>query len=62
MSIPTLAVFKDGEMVKREVGAKSKAEILGCWGRIRNGKKEEKSGKARNEMLSCSFFCRESRG
>ena len=28
MSIPTLAVFKDGEMVKRAVGAKSKAEIL----------------------------------
>lgn len=28
MSIPTLAVFKGGEMVKREVGAKSKAEIL----------------------------------
>lgn len=28
MSIPTLAVFKNGEMVKREVGAKSKGEIL----------------------------------
>ena len=28
MSIPTLAVFKEGEMVKREVGAKSKGEIL----------------------------------
>ena len=32
MSIPTLAVFKDGEMVKREVGAKSKAEILEMLG------------------------------
>ena len=28
MSIPTLAVFKNGEMVKREVGAKYKGEIL----------------------------------
>lgn len=28
MSIPTLMVFKDGQVVKREVGAKSKAEIL----------------------------------
>ena len=28
MSIPTLMVFKDGKPVKREVGAKSKAEIL----------------------------------
>ncbi len=28
MSIPTLMVFKDGEVVKREVGAKSKAELL----------------------------------
>lgn len=28
MSIPTLMVFKDGEAVKREVGAKSKAELL----------------------------------
>ena len=32
MSIPTLAVFKDGEMVKLEVGAKSKAEILEMLG------------------------------
>ena len=32
MSIPTLGVFKDGEMVKREVGAKSKAEILEMLG------------------------------
>lgn len=28
MSVPTLAVFKDGQIVKREVGAKSKAELL----------------------------------
>lgn len=28
MSIPTLMVFKDGQAVKREVGAKSKNEIL----------------------------------
>ena len=28
MSIPTLMVFKNGQAVKREVGAKSKAEIL----------------------------------
>ena len=28
MSIPTLMVFKGGQAVKREVGAKSKAEIL----------------------------------
>lgn len=28
MSIPTLLVVKDGEVVKREVGAKSKEEIL----------------------------------
>ena len=28
MSIPTLIVFKDGEAVKREVGAKPKNEIL----------------------------------
>ncbi len=28
MSIPTLMVFKNGEAVKREVGAKPKTEIL----------------------------------
>lgn len=28
MSIPTFLVFKDGEMVKRTMGAKSKAELL----------------------------------
>lgn len=28
MSIPTLMVFKNGEVVKREVGAKAKAELL----------------------------------
>lgn len=28
MSIPTLIVFKDGQMVKREVGAKAKEDIL----------------------------------
>lgn len=28
MSIPTLMVFKEGKNVKRDVGAKSKAEIL----------------------------------
>ena len=28
MSIPTLAVFKDGEVVQTGVGAKSKVEIL----------------------------------
>lgn len=28
MSIPTLMVFKDGQVVKREVGAKAKEEIL----------------------------------
>ncbi len=28
MSIPTLMVFKDGQVVKREVGAKVKEEIL----------------------------------
>lgn len=28
MSIPTLMVFKEGQAVKREVGAKSKNEIL----------------------------------
>ena len=33
MSIPTLMVFKDGEMVKREMGAKSKAELLAMLGK-----------------------------
>lgn len=28
MSIPTLMVFKDGQAVKREVGAKAKEEII----------------------------------
>lgn len=28
MSIPTLMVFKNGESVKREVGAKTKSELL----------------------------------
>ena len=28
MSIPTLMVFKNGQTVKREVGAKSKTELL----------------------------------
>jgi len=28
MSIPTLLVFKDGELVKRLVGAKGKAQLL----------------------------------
>ena len=28
MSIPTLLVVKNGDVVKREVGAKSKEEIL----------------------------------
>lgn len=28
MSIPTLLVFKNGEMVRREVGGKSREEIL----------------------------------
>ncbi len=30
MSIPTLMVFKNGEAVKREVGAKPKAEMPAC--------------------------------
>ena len=33
MSIPTLMVFKDGEMVKREMGAKGKAELLAMLGK-----------------------------
>ena len=28
MSIPTLMVFKEGELIRRELGGKSKAEIL----------------------------------
>lgn len=32
MSIPTLMVFKNGEPVRREVGGKSKEEILGMMG------------------------------
>ena len=28
MSIPTLILFKDGQVVKREVGAKGKSQIL----------------------------------
>ncbi len=28
MSIPTFLVFKNGEMVRREMGARSKAELL----------------------------------
>ena len=28
MSIPTLMVFRDGELVRREVGGKSREEIL----------------------------------
>lgn len=29
LSIPTLMVFKDGELIRRESGARSKEEILG---------------------------------
>jgi thioredoxin 1 len=32
MSIPTLILFSNGEMVKREVGAKGKTQILGMLG------------------------------
>lgn len=32
MSIPTLMLFKDGEVVRREVGGKSKGEILQMMG------------------------------
>lgn len=32
MSIPTLMVFKDGQAVKREVGAKPKDEIMAMLG------------------------------
>lgn len=31
MSIPTLLVFKDGKEIKREVGAKSKVEIMSMF-------------------------------
>jgi len=32
MSIPTLILFSNGKMVKREVGAKGKTQILGMLG------------------------------
>lgn len=32
MSVPTLMVFKDGQLIKREVGGKSKEEILEMLG------------------------------
>jgi len=32
MSIPTLILFSNGEMVKKEVGAKGKTQILGMLG------------------------------
>lgn len=32
MTIPTLILFSDGEMVKKEVGAKGKTQILGMLG------------------------------
>ena len=32
MSIPTLMVFKNGDMVRREVGGRSKEEILALMG------------------------------
>ena len=37
MSIPTLMVFKEGEMVRRELGGKSKAEILEMIGLEKQG-------------------------
>lgn len=33
MSIPTLMIFKDGEMIKRESGAKTKDEIIEMIGK-----------------------------
>lgn len=33
MSIPTLMVFRDGNMEKREMGAKSKQELLAMLGK-----------------------------
>lgn len=33
MSIPTLMVFENGEMVKREMGAKTKNELLAMLGK-----------------------------
>ena len=36
MSIPTLMLFKDGEVVRREVGGKSKGEILQMMGLVRS--------------------------
>ena len=35
MSIPTLIFFKDGELVQREAGGKSKGEILEMIGLLR---------------------------
>ena len=32
LSIPTLLLFKDGEVVRREVGGKSKEELLALLG------------------------------
>lgn len=32
MTIPTLILFSEGEMVKKEVGAKGKTQILGMLG------------------------------
>ena len=37
MSIPTLMVFQEGEMVRREVGGKSKGEILEMIGLQKQG-------------------------
>ena len=37
MSIPTLMVFQEGEMVRRELGGKSKAEILEMIGLQKQG-------------------------
>lgn len=37
MSIPTLMVFQEGEMVRRELGDKSKAEILEMIGLQKQG-------------------------
>jgi len=37
MSIPTLMVFREGELVRRELGGKSKAEILEMIGLQKQG-------------------------